>query len=196
MATAANRTAARAGHPAEAATPTSERWRWSAVIAHRERLVRLARVKGAGDEAEDVVQEALLRAATFPELDHERAWPFLSAIVVRRVVDLHRQTARERNLLRHAALAPAVSSGFETELCDRDEARWVAREFLKHAPPALLSIIRRRLAGTPWQEIAADSRQSPSALETRVRRAMADFRRSLTRSERRISPNHPPVARV
>ena len=81
--------------------------RWDLVLVHRPRLVALARRCGAGDDAEDVAQEALVRAATFERLDPERAGAFLSAVVARLVTDRHRRVARDLVLRGHARLRSA-----------------------------------------------------------------------------------------
>jgi RNA polymerase sigma factor (sigma-70 family) len=70
---------------------------WSDIAAHRERLVRIARKRcPSREDAEDVVQEALLRCATFEGLDPQRLGAFLTSVTVRLCADLYRDAARSQ----------------------------------------------------------------------------------------------------
>jgi RNA polymerase sigma-70 factor, ECF subfamily len=71
---------------------------WSLVEAHGDELLRHARRLTGEAEAEDVLQEALLRALrAYPRLrhaEHLRAW--LYRVTTTTAVDAHRARARER----------------------------------------------------------------------------------------------------
>jgi RNA polymerase sigma factor (sigma-70 family) len=153
---------------------------WDQLLVHRPRLVALARRCGAGDDAEDVAQEALVRAATFDRLDRERAGAFLSAVVARLVVDQHRRASRDHLLSRHARLA-ARPIDFADEVCDRDEARWAVRIAARRLPPGLRVLLRSRAQGVSWRELAARYGEPAPALEARTRRALLDLRRRIER---------------
>jgi RNA polymerase sigma-70 factor (ECF subfamily) len=73
--------------------------RWQLVLRHRERLLRIAKRRlPNGYDAEDCVQEALLRCATFERLDDLRMGEFLTSTVVRMCVDYQRRSTRLRLL--------------------------------------------------------------------------------------------------
>lgn len=154
------------------------RTQWELVLAHRPRLVALARQCGAGDDAEDVVQEALVRAATFDRLDPDRVGAFLSTVVARLVVDRHRRAARDYLLSRHARLISRPRD-FADEVCDRDEARWAVRLVAAQLPSALHALLASRARGASWHDLAAQYGEAAPALEARTRRALLDIRRRI-----------------
>lgn len=58
------------------------------VLPHRQRLLRLARLRAASPaDAEDCVQEALLRVATHARLDQKRVGGLLTTIVLNLCAD-------------------------------------------------------------------------------------------------------------
>ena len=81
------------------------RRRWNLVLAERERLLRLATSRlGRTTDAEDCVQEAMIRAVTFDALDESRVAALLTTITLRLCVDLQRGTQRDRRLATPAGL--------------------------------------------------------------------------------------------
>ncbi|MFG3437638.1 RNA polymerase sigma factor [Nonomuraea sp. NPDC047897] len=149
-------------------------------MAHRPRLLALAARMGAGADAEDVVQDALLRTATFAGLEEERAWPFLATVTARLVVDHHRRTTREQVLRRHAALMPRPS-GFEDAVADWDEARRAAT-LIALLDPEIHRLLRLRMEGATWAQIGVARGESAAAVEMRYRRATAPVRRAVGRA--------------
>ncbi|MEU8323848.1 sigma-70 family RNA polymerase sigma factor [Nonomuraea sp. NPDC048881] len=153
--------------------------RWHVLMAYRPRLLALALRMGAGADAEDVVQDALLRTATFAGLEEERAWPFLATVTARLVVDHHRRTARELVLRRHAALMPRPH-GFEDAVADGDEARRAA-PLIALLDPEIRHVVRLRMEGATWGQIGVARGESAAAVEMRYRRATAPVRRAMNR---------------
>jgi DNA-directed RNA polymerase specialized sigma24 family protein len=150
---------------------------WGFLAGHRERLVKLARSRGAGDNSEDIVQEALLRAASFQDLDADRAGGFLTVVVLRLVVDLHRRAARDRVACERCALWWYPDTEFEDEVCGRQEAVWAARLVAELLTGEMTEILWRRASGASWRELADETGESIRAIETRARRASLPIRR-------------------
>lgn len=97
---------------------------WLLVEAHRERLYRIARRRtGSNADAEDVVQEAMLRVATFEALDHERVGEILTSVTMRLCVDLARRRAVESSALPKLVQEEHDPLG---DLLDAAEARFLA----------------------------------------------------------------------
>ena len=151
---------------------------WRLLAAYRPRMLALAVRQGAGPDAEDVVQEALLRAATFERLDQQRPWPFLAAVTARLVADHHRRAARDHALRRNVGLA-AAPIAFEDDLADRHEAVHAARLLARVVPAEITEVVWRRAGGASWQQLAAEYQQTARALETRARRALLEVRRRI-----------------
>jgi RNA polymerase sigma-70 factor (ECF subfamily) len=99
--------------------------RWRLVLCHRERLLRIARRRLANAyEAEDCVHDALLRCATFDNLDDRRVGEFLTATVVRLCADYRRQAAR-RQVLMQRVRTPDMPPDPEDIVCEQASSRWL-----------------------------------------------------------------------
>ena len=153
--------------------------RWVAIAAHRDYLVRLARRKGAGADAEDVASEAIIRAYTQPALDVSRARAYLAKIASNMVIDLRRLASRDRLLHTHAALAPRPGAATD-EVDDRALARYAER-LVDQLDGDVRQIIRWRGEGESWRQIATRLGQRKETVEMRYRRAITPVRRHLTR---------------
>lgn len=152
---------------------------WVALIAHRAALVRLARSRGAGDEAEDVVHTALLRVVARPELDHPELLPYLRTTVVNLCRDHHRVVSRWRVLARHRGLVPRARDPAE-HLCDQQEADAAVRELGKLLPPEVMAVCHRIAARElTWQQAADELGEPEPRLRTRVRRAYLRVRKRI-----------------
>jgi RNA polymerase sigma-70 factor (ECF subfamily) len=98
---------------------------WEVIASHRERLMRLVRRRlPNAQDAEDCVQEAMLRAAAHGSLDRERIGPFLTSVALRLCVDHYREQERRRRLLRRAAEV-GVPEMPDEGVCDQDFGRWL-----------------------------------------------------------------------
>lgn len=102
--------------------------RWLLLWAHREVLHRIAyRRLRDRDEADDVVAEAILRAAVAPHVDAANAGGWLNTVVVNLCADRHRARSRAGAVLRYAAGDAVPAPSPEDEVCDRAEAAYVRR---------------------------------------------------------------------
>jgi RNA polymerase sigma-70 factor (ECF subfamily) len=140
-------------------------------------MVRLARRRGAGADAEDVAQEALLRAASQPGLDLDRAFSYLAKITSNLVLDLHRRARKEQLLRTHAGLASRPCPPDE-DVEERDLARHAAR-LVSSLAPELRSILFLRRDGATWPQVGAKLGQRAATAEMRYRRAMLPLRQQL-----------------
>jgi RNA polymerase sigma factor (sigma-70 family) len=125
-------------------------------------------------DAEDAVQEALLRAAAnHGGLDQDRISGWLTAVTIRLCVDSHRKRERES---RHWGRAPGNPSprAVDEEVVERDWATWVASH-LDRLPPrqraALLLKADGHDTGTVARHLGVSHRSAESLL-ARARRAL------------------------
>ena len=77
-------------------------------------------------QAEDIVHDALLRAAEFDRLDLDRLPAFLVAVVKRLCVDDARRRSHARRVAEHPVLYPDADTDPADRACDRDEASRLA----------------------------------------------------------------------
>lgn len=106
------------------------RRRWNLVLAERERLLRMATSRlGRTTDAEDCVQEAMIRAVTFDALDESRVAALLTTITLRLCVDLQRGTQRDRRLAHRVQVLrtsrPDTGSEVENRVCERAAGAWL-----------------------------------------------------------------------
>ncbi len=98
---------------------------WAEIAGHRERLLRLVRRRlPNAQDAEDCVQEAMVRAAAHGNLDRERIGPFLTAVALRLCADHYREQERRHRLLRRAVQV-GVPELPDEGVCDKDFGRWL-----------------------------------------------------------------------
>jgi RNA polymerase sigma factor (sigma-70 family) len=157
-------------------TPEEARERlWQAVLAERERAQRVARARcGMAQEAEDCVQEAMLRVVTMPGVDPCRVGTLLTTVVANLAADGHR--ARARALRAQPRLATAhVAPSPEDAVCDDAEARWLwsRRGALPEQDRAVLEL---RTQGLTVAETAAALGVSYKASESAFTRARSRMR--------------------
>lgn len=149
-------------------------------VAHPDRLLRFARIMGAGPDAEDVVREALRAAAAGPgDPDPQRVWPLLANLLAERSADRYRQLARAQILLRHRVLVPPPPT-LGNDHATRTEASWTARQLVALLPRDVLDLLwRHHVGGASWTELAAGRRVSPDALRRQVHQALHAARRRI-----------------
>ncbi|MET9254328.1 RNA polymerase sigma factor [Streptomyces sp. NPDC048182] len=158
--------------PPVAAVPAD---RWELLLPHRDRIHRLARSRLSGaEEAEDCAQEALIRAATFRDLDETRIGPFLTTVTLRLCTDVHRRDERARRLLRTAG-AEAMA-GPEELICAAHEEAWVLGQVDRLAGREH-QVIVARLHGISTREFATRRGISLKAAESAFTKARARLRR-------------------
>ena len=101
---------------------------WGEIAGHRERLMRLVRRRlPTAQDAEDCVQETMLRAAAHNNLDRERIGPFLTSVALRLCVDHYRELERRRRLVGRTAHVSRPELPDE-DVCDEDFGRWLLRQ--------------------------------------------------------------------
>ena len=102
--------------------------RWERLWRHREDLLKVARRRSMSfEDAEDAVHEAMVRAMENPQVEDDRLGAWLTTVTMRLCVDRYRQVSREAQARGRSALAPASPAPVEEAVCDRAEARWLAR---------------------------------------------------------------------
>jgi RNA polymerase sigma factor (sigma-70 family) len=149
--------------------------RWAAVGTHRERLLCIARARLDNRyDAEDCVQEAMLRAVEFDGLDEARLGQFLTTVTMRLCADVHRGRSRGERLSLRLGAQPGVEPGPEDAVCDRAESAWLSRHF-DTLPPRQRAVVEARAEGLSCAAVAERLLLSYAAVESalaRVRRSM------------------------
>lgn len=169
--------AGRAGEAGEAGDPGDERWRrmWS----HREQLLKVARRRSMSvEDAEDAVHEAMLRAGENPNIDDERLAAWLTTVTMRLCVDRYRQLNREAEVSNRPALAPSAPVPVEEVVCDRAEAKWLARRS-ESLPARQAEALRLKSEDLDVDQVATQMGLSYEATESLLARARRAMRSSL-----------------
>ena len=156
---------------------------WSLVEAHGDELLAHARRMTDDQSAEDVLQDALLRALrAYPRLrhaDHLRAW--LYRVTTTTALDLHRARRREvvtdePHLPRPGASSPLRSAAVEAEYDDGAFETLIA----PLAPTARDALRLRFVDDLDYDRIAAELGTSPEAARQRVSTAVRTLRERVT----------------
>ena len=149
--------------------------RWTLVLPHRERLLRLARTRlNSAQDAEDCVQEALLRAASFRSLDEARVGPFLTSTLLRLCVDHYRLSDRQHRLRQRIAFVDISPDPGEL-VSDQDLGLWMldqAHQLQGRARHVVLA----RAAGLSVAAAAGELGISVKAAESAFTRGRARLR--------------------
>lgn len=152
--------------------------RWQAVTPHREALLRVARRRVATPEdAEDIVQAAMLRAVEHPSFDVARAGAFLTSTVVRLAVDSHRQRAREGLAVAARAMVEDRSVPVDEAILDRAEASWLMARL--RLPRRERQLLAARASGLTVEQAAVSLGISHKAAENAYTRLRARARAAL-----------------
>jgi RNA polymerase sigma-70 factor (ECF subfamily) len=150
--------------------------RWELVAAHRERLLRVARSRTASlADAEDAVQETLLRSVTFENLDEERVGPFLTTVVTRICADRYRANGMSDRLHQRLGARLVDDESPEEQVCDDAEAAAVAA-VVTTLPKRQQAVVRARSIGLSCGEVAHHLGLTYSAVESALSRARATVR--------------------
>jgi RNA polymerase sigma-70 factor (ECF subfamily) len=150
--------------------------RWALVAAHRDRLLRLTSTRTASAaDAEDAVQETLLRAVQFDDLDEDRVGPFLTSVALRVCADSYRASGRVDRL--HVRLGNGLvdEEPPDEQVCDDAEARAVA-SVVATLPDRQRRVVTARSQGLSCQQVATRLGLSYSAVESALSRARAAVR--------------------
>jgi RNA polymerase sigma factor (sigma-70 family) len=155
--------------------------RWGLVWRERERLLRLARARlGPGPDAEDCVQEALIRAAVHDDLDEDRVGALLTTITLRLCVDHHRRQVRERRAVSLVGVHAAVPTGgavseAEHDVCEQAVGRWLLHQAARLGEREQ-QVLLARARGLSATEAARTLRITPKAAESAYTRARGRLR--------------------
>jgi len=165
---------------------------------HRERLrLLVTRMLGDGSDAEDVVQETLLRAyLSLTQLrDPSRFGGWLAGIAL----NLARMTLRRRAAYARA-LARVAPSPARLELPEEREVLQLVRDSLELLPPGERQVVvLHYVEGLSCEEIAVLLDRSPGAVRVRLHRARARLREELAplaSQEPEVEPEEGPMIDV
>lgn len=150
--------------------------RWAAVTPHRGRLLRIAESRtGCPHDAEDCVQEALLRCVEFDQLDEARVGALLTTITVRLCADRHRQREQYRRLAERLSAQSTLEPAAEERVCDRAEAAWAVRH-VDALPARQRQVLWAHAEGMSCAEVAASYNLPFKAVESALHRARIRLR--------------------
>lgn len=151
-----------------------------AYLAHRDRLLRFVRARGAGDAAEDVLQDLWLRLAAAPDPQAAAGLGYMMRAADRLMIDRYRATRQAR--LRDEAWSEAQPGLADNIAPAPDALRTIAaRQQVAAVEQALADVgdraaaifRRHRIDGIPQRDIAAEFGVSLSTVESDLRRAYA-----------------------
>jgi RNA polymerase sigma factor (sigma-70 family) len=156
---------------------------------NREPLLRYLRAQGAGDAAEDLLQELWLKLSTAPPGPIASPRSYLFRAATNLIIDRRRSEAQARRREREwSSLADrlpdsaANDPGPDRQIAGRRTLALVEAELAK-LPPRALSIFRQhRIEGRTQREIAAAMGLSASTIESDLRtvyRLLDELRRRL-----------------
>jgi RNA polymerase sigma factor (sigma-70 family) len=151
---------------------------WPAIVAHRERLLRIARRRcPTMQDAEDVVHEAMVRCATFADLDDDRMGQFLTSVTVRLCADVYRHADRSQRAFGRLA-GDDVEPGPEDAACQAADAAVLA-ELLATLPDRQRAVLVDRAHGMSIQQICSRRGLTYKAAESALARARGSMRSAL-----------------
>jgi RNA polymerase sigma factor (sigma-70 family) len=155
-------------------------------LANRETLLRFLRARGAGETAEDLLQDLWLRASTAQTGPVAEPLSYLYATANNLMLDRHRSSTRAQKRDHDWSEAATTVAGVSDS--PSAERTLIARDRLRRAQAALealgerpAAVFRRfRIDGVGQRDIAAEFGISLSAVEKDLQkayRALVDFRR-------------------
>ncbi|MEU6879133.1 sigma-70 family RNA polymerase sigma factor [Streptomyces sp. NPDC046712] len=168
-------------HPARSTGPGDQaaHLRWQRMWSHREQLLKVARRRSmSAEDAEDAVQEAMLRGAQNAHLDDARLGAWLTTVTMRLCVDRYRQVHREAEVGRTPKLTVPGPVPLEEAVCDRAEASWVAFRS-RELPARQAEALRLKAEDRDVDQIAQEMGLSYQAVESLLARARRTLRNSL-----------------
>lgn len=154
----------------------SDRALWAAVVEQRGRALRVARSRCATpQDAEDCVQEAMLRVAGMDDVDLERVGPLLSTVVRHLAVDTHRSRVRGARAQGRLHALPQPQAAVDERVLDVDEARWLwgRRHELREQDRRVFEL---RAQGLTVAQAASALGITPKAAESSFTRARSRLR--------------------
>lgn len=158
--------------------------RWNRIWSCRPLLLAMAGCHGEDShDREDVVQEAMLRAAKHVEVADGALQAWLVVVTLRLCVDGHRRRSSENHRWQRAfRLAMFAQSDLhpEEQVCDRHEAIWVACLAVELLPARQAAALQLSAAGHDVGQIASELGVHYRAAESLLARARRTMRTALT----------------
>ena len=162
----------------------------AAFLENREKLLRFLQARGAGDDAEDLLQDLWLKIGDRPTgpIASPMSYLFRSAdlLMIDRYRSRRQSDRRERawtDATGATVMGVSDAPSADRELAARQLAEMVARILDEIEPPRVGAIFRRhRIDGIPQRRIAEEFGVSLSTVESDLRRAyraLAEFRETL-----------------
>lgn len=157
-------------------------------LANRDKLLRFLAAHGAGEAAEDLLQELWIRLSSGPAGPVAQPLPYLYRAAHNLMLDRYRSL--QQSTKRDVDWAAVATSGTDLSEVPEGERPLIAREQLRMADATLdalgeraAAIFRRhRIDGVPQKVIAREFGVSLSTVEAELRkayRAMIELRRRL-----------------
>ncbi len=166
--------------PHAARRPRGPGNRWELVWSHRDELLEMARSRSASaEEAEDAVQEAMIRAVEDPGVPYGRVRPWLRRATLRACADRRREIARDAEVRDSLSAAPADPFLVEEMACDRAEARWLAARSAELLPARQAEALRLHSQDLDVGQVAGVMGLSYRATESLLARARRSLRTAL-----------------
>lgn len=156
--------------------------RWDKIWATRELLLKVAWMRGAGHDAEDIAQEAMARAVEHPEVEDQGLQAWLLAVTTRLCIDTHRRRVNERvRWQRMSGQAGIVQPGqnIEEEACARSEAEWVANLATELLPERQVRALELAAEGLNVRQVATTLGVPYGAAESLLARARRTIRAAI-----------------
>ena len=157
-------------------------------IANRDKLLRFLMAQGAGEAAEDLLQELWIRVSTRATAPIAQPLSYLYRAANNLMLDRYR--SNQQAIRRDASWLDAQTADLAVSDAPSDERSLIAREQLLLAertldalgPRVATAFRRHRLEGVPQKIIARELNVSLSTVEADLRkayRAMIELRRTL-----------------
>lgn len=176
------------GAPAQTMNSVPESGLHAVFFANREKLLRFLMAHGAGDAAEDLLQELWIRVSTGVTAPIAQPLPYLYRAANNLMLDRYRATQqtirRDANWIAVHAGEPAISDAPSSErsLIAREQLRLAEQALDALGSRAATAFRRHRLDGVPQKVIARELNVSLSTIEADLRKAyaaMIELRRML-----------------
>lgn len=153
--------------------------RWALAWAHRDELLAVARRRMVcREDADDVVNEAMLRAVEFDGLDESRIAAWMTRVVVNLCTDAARDRARTGKRWRYAVMMDMSAPSPEDLVVDRAAAATACTR-LSDLPTAQREAVLLRADGLPVGQVAAQLGVGYKAAESLLSRGRAALNAAL-----------------
>lgn len=153
--------------------------RWALAWSHRSDLLAIARRRvPCRDDADDVVNEAMLRAVLFADLDEARIAPWMTRVVVNLCADAGRDRARVGKRWRYAQMMEMNVPTPEEVVVERAAASSACAR-LRALPTTQRDALLLRAGGLPVGEVASELGVKYKAAESLLSRGRAAVRAGL-----------------